>query len=539
VLLVAAGLASAQAAEDPVFDVPVLSSTPLNAHTLKTSERDGVVTEEVRFHSEKDGDKDVDIFAFFSYPKGARKLPAFIWNPGGLSQASTIWTEPPARRGYAVLCIDFPQPGYRSTGGYPINAGLDLGADPHNAPIYHGAVALLKAVTYLESRPEVDKDRIGMGGSSWGGFFTTLMAGVDPRLKAATCIYGTGSLQLGNAWWDGQSRRGGKSPVVDREHWAKTLDPAWRLQHRKTPVAWFTGTNDGFYYLISVMRTYKLAGGPKHLTLLANWDHALPPVLNEQVYAWLDVHLKGKRPFLTVTPVEVVGRGGHLLTRWTFDGEGQGAELIASYGEAGHWQGRYWHTFSAEIMGHACEAVLPAGTLPCYVSGTVLDGKGFRYSTALVRVDAAALGVRAVVPVPDFDGCREWGGFEEAHLAYLVRHDRQGQRRWVPKVSRDAKEGKQSAVLPAGTTLLPPVLYAPGVRHQFRCLLKAAKPVAVTVQLEAEQKPFEVGTDWTEVRMDLTPPKDLTAGVHASVRVPPGANVLIDAVSFRPIIRAE
>ena len=63
--------------------------------------------------------------------------------------------------------------------------------------------------------------------------------------------------------------------------------------------------------------------------------------------------------------------------------------------------------------------------------------------------------------------------------------------------------------------------------------------MAVTVQLEAEQKPFEVGTDWTEVRMDLTPPKDLTAGVHASVRVPPGANVLIDAVSFRPIIRAE
>jgi dienelactone hydrolase len=86
---------------------------------------------------------------------------------------------------------------------------------------------LLKAVSYLESRPEVDKDRIGMGGSSWGGFFTTLMVRVDPRLKAGACLFGTGNLQLGNAWWDGQSRHGRKPPTLaERERWRKTLD-AW------------------------------------------------------------------------------------------------------------------------------------------------------------------------------------------------------------------------------------------------------------------------------------------------------------------------
>ena len=156
------------AADDPIFDVPALTSTPLNAKTLRKSERDGIVTEEVQFHSETDGDKVVEIFAYFSYPVGARRLPAFIWNPGGLGQASPGFTEPPAKRGYAVLCIDFPQPGYRSTGNYSINTGLELGADPKQAPIYHGAVALLKAVSYLESRDEVDKNRIGMAGSSWG-----------------------------------------------------------------------------------------------------------------------------------------------------------------------------------------------------------------------------------------------------------------------------------------------------------------------------------------------------------------------------------
>src|SRR5579871_1841437 len=128
---------AAIAADDPIFDVEALTSTPLNPRTLKTTERDGVITEEVMFHSERDGDKDVEIFAFFSYPKDARKLPAYIWNQGGLGQASPGVTEVGARRGYAALCIDFPQPGYRSTGGYPINSGLELGDDPSQAPIYH------------------------------------------------------------------------------------------------------------------------------------------------------------------------------------------------------------------------------------------------------------------------------------------------------------------------------------------------------------------------------------------------------------------
>jgi dienelactone hydrolase len=161
---------SGSVAADEIFDVPALIATPLNAKTQKTVERGGIVTEEVRFHSETDGGKDVEIFAYFSYPKSARKLPAFIWNPGGLGQASPAFTEPPARRGYAVLCIDFPQPGYRSTGDYPINTGLEVGPDPRQAPIYHGAVALLKAVSYLQSRAEVDAERIGMAGSSWGEF---------------------------------------------------------------------------------------------------------------------------------------------------------------------------------------------------------------------------------------------------------------------------------------------------------------------------------------------------------------------------------
>ena len=302
-------------AADDLFDVHALSSTPLHSRTLKKTEKGGVITEEVRFHSETDGKQDVDIFAFFSYPKGADRAPAFIWNPGGLGQASRAYTEGGAARGYATLCIDFPQPGYRSTGNYPINTGLDIGPDPRKAPIYRGVVALLKAVSYLETRPEVDRDRIGMAGSSWGGFYTTLMIGIDPRLKVGSAIYGTGSLQLGNAWWDGVSRNGKAAPsAAERERWRVTLDPAWRLPTKTTPISWLTGTNDAFYSMPALMQSYKMAAGEKHLTLLPNWDHALPfKMHDDNWYGWLDAHLMGKTPFPTVTPVVVHNEHGRLV----------------------------------------------------------------------------------------------------------------------------------------------------------------------------------------------------------------------------------
>src|SRR5688572_1810500 len=42
---------------ETVFDLQALISTPLNARILRTSEEDGIVTEEVMFHSEMDGEK--------------------------------------------------------------------------------------------------------------------------------------------------------------------------------------------------------------------------------------------------------------------------------------------------------------------------------------------------------------------------------------------------------------------------------------------------------------------------------------------------
>jgi dienelactone hydrolase len=527
------------ASTDSVFDVEALTSTPLNARVLKSTEKDGIVTEEVMFHSETDDTNNVEIFAFFSYPKGAEKLPAFIWNQGGLGQANTYWTEFGAKRGYATLCIDFPIPGYRSRGGYAINSGIELTDDPKKAPIYHGAVALLKAVSFLQSRKEVDKDRIGMAGSSWGGFYTTLMCGVDPRLKACSAMFGCGAMQLGNTWWDS----GGNSAKRDaafRERWRTTLDPALRLPKSKTPIGWFTGTDDFAYWMPALMASYAAAGGPKHLTLIPNWDHGLPEIGDEQVFAWVDAHLKGAPAFDTVTPLEVKGKGNRLEATWKFSGPRKikSADLILSYGDAGNWTSRYWIKLDAKIKDGVSLARLPAAHVAQYVGGSVTDEAGFRYSTPLVEVNPGKMGVaeKGGSPLPDYDGCSEWGSFEPEQVVYLTRLGFMN-----PTVSTDSKEGKQSCVL-KGTVTARNIYFTAGWPHRFTCFLKSEKEIDVKVALtgqfdgtsQVEEKTIRVGPKWTRATIDYTPPKCIAGGLGAVFTVPEGSSALLDCVSFRP-----
>ncbi|MSQ96766.1 MAG: hypothetical protein EXR98_19730 [Gemmataceae bacterium] len=512
---------------DPAFDLKAILAPPLNARVLKTSEKAGIVTEEVMFHSEMDGKKSVDIFALFSYPKGARKLPAFVWNQGGLYQATPYFPELGAKRGYATLCIDFPIPGYRSTGGYPINSGVELGADPRQAPIYHGAVALLRAVSFLETRAEVNKDRIGMAGSSWGGFYTTLMAGLDPRLKAASCMYGCGSLELGNNWWDTQGPDPRRNDAF-RKHWAATLDPTLRLSKSKTPIAWFTGTNDTFYWLPSVMDSHAKAGGPKHLSLLANYNHALTPIIDDQVFAWLDVHLKGAPAFLMVSPMEIFAKD--RAATWRFEGprKAVSARVLVSYGTPGNWVGRHWLEFPAQIKDQTCSAQLPLASLPGFAIGTIVDDKGYAYSTPMVRFDATD---KTAPPVPAYDGCSMWNKCD-SDLQFLKLHG-------LPTLP--VSQGL--ATITKTKSTLGPIHFTAGVPHVFRARIVAKEAGTLTVTLQgafdgkmrSEEKSFALKAANNEIEMAFTPPVALSASLRAIITPPDKGAVQLGNVRFEPV----
>ena len=521
---------------DAIFDFKALTSTPLNPRVLSTVEKDGIVTEEVRFHSEKDGEKDVDVFGYLSYPKGAKKLPAFIWNMPSMARASTYWTELGARRGYATLCIDMPLPGYRSTGSYPIGWHFAPNTPPRENPMVHGAVALLKSVSYLESRDEVDQNRIGMAGSSWGGFWSTMMAGIDPRIKAASAMFGAGALQEGNVWWHADPK---KFDAKFLEQWRMTLDPTFRLPKSKAAIAWFTGTNDHFFWPPSVMKTYERAGGPKHLTLMPNWNHGLPPRQDEQVFVWLDIHLKNEPVFLKVSPV---GTGPHrdgLLVHWSFSGPRQikEAHLILSPGKAGNWENRPWTSLPAKVEGNVCSVVVPYNAVPYYISGTVTDSEDYISSTPLVVADENYI-LREKPTKPNYDGAASWGNFEPDAIWFL-----KGLAFANPSVSNDAHEGKQAIALTTGKNTLRPLYYVAGIKHRLAVYLKADKPTSIKIELngnfdnvpQLESKEFAIGITWTKVELDLTPRESKIGNIHVNFLVPDNAKVVADTLSFKPI----
>ncbi|MCE5215674.1 dienelactone hydrolase family protein [bacterium] len=99
-----------------------------------------------------------------------------------------------ARAGYVTLSPDLRVFGERGDGGNPYP-----GRDKCNVHFIRGAVLGLYTLTlniwdikccvdYLETRPEVNPERIGMMGLSQGGTMTTFATAAEPRLQCADII---------------------------------------------------------------------------------------------------------------------------------------------------------------------------------------------------------------------------------------------------------------------------------------------------------------------------------------------------------------
>lgn len=184
------------------FPAPV----PLRPRVLSHEECDGYTRETLRFTS-REG---LVVFAYLLLPHDVpRPLPAILClhghGPGcdpivGLGADGKPLSEPEyqnefavqaVRHGYAVLAIEILGFGRRREGtnhGYlghscPPLAGtaLMLGQTMAGWRVYDA----MRALDYLETRPEVDAKRLGAMGISGGGLNTLYLAAVDTRVRAA------------------------------------------------------------------------------------------------------------------------------------------------------------------------------------------------------------------------------------------------------------------------------------------------------------------------------------------------------------------
>lgn len=156
------------------------------------------------------------VFAWIGLPEGAspeRKVPAIVLVHGGGGTAFAKWVATWNARGYAAIAMDtngsIPQ-GERDGRPHPRHAfsgppGWGASVSQIVRPIedqwtYHAVAAIMRAHSLIRSLPEVDADRTGVTGISWGGYLTSIVMGVDDRFKFAAPVYGCGWYELNPQW---------------------------------------------------------------------------------------------------------------------------------------------------------------------------------------------------------------------------------------------------------------------------------------------------------------------------------------------------
>jgi dienelactone hydrolase len=141
------------------------------------------------------------VHAEYYRPKGDGPFPAIIVLDitGGDQSLSRSLSSHLANRGIACLFVQMAYYGPRRPPGSNlrlVSPDLDL----TKAAIRQTVLDLRLAAAWLEARPDVDRKRLGILGTSLGSFMAALTAECEPRLGRVALLLGGGGLVDG--YWD-------------------------------------------------------------------------------------------------------------------------------------------------------------------------------------------------------------------------------------------------------------------------------------------------------------------------------------------------
>jgi cephalosporin-C deacetylase-like acetyl esterase len=317
------------------------------------------------YESEPFQGKPTRVFAYYAAPeKREGKLPAMVLVHGGGGKAFREWATLWAKRGYIAIAMDLAgngPDGKRLPDGGPGQADTDKfprkKIDLKEIWSFHAVAAVIRAGSLLASLPEVDAERIGVTGISWGGYLTCMVAGLDDRFKVAVPVYGCGFLHENSVWLNTFAHL----PPDWRKEWVASFDPSAFIKRARMPMLFVNGTNDFAYPLDSYQKTYRLVKNRK-LCVTVNMPHghvqgwdpmtiglfadqylkngkSLPELTGEMSYARRGFHLFAEIGYKTATPLE------KAQVHWTTD--------------VGPWQKRKWVSMPATIHTKSIRAEIP------------------------------------------------------------------------------------------------------------------------------------------------------------------------------------
>lgn len=342
--------------------------------------RDGV--REVYYQGEPFKGHPTRVYAVYSQPEGDGPFPAMVCVHGGGGTAFPEWVRLWASRGYAAIAMDLAGCGpnrQRLPDGGPDQTDTFKFREFDDSTIadtwpYHAVAAVVRAHSLLRSLPQIDPNRIGVTGISWGGYLTCIVAGVDNRFRLAIPVYGCGFLHENSVWLP---RFEGMSPE-QRERWVRNFDPSRYLGRVKCPIFFLNGTNDFAYPLDSYRKSYDLVPGDKWIRIEVRMKHSHPDGwAPREIGIFADTLLKEGEPLPRLGPLCREGR-----SVWADVKAPTGLrEAHLNYtADTGRWQERGWETMAARVEGTRVMAELPDRPLTAFYLD-VVDERGAMVST--------------------------------------------------------------------------------------------------------------------------------------------------------------
>ncbi len=220
---------------------------------------------------------------------------------------------------------------------------------------YHAIASVIRGHSVLRSLPQIDADRIGLTGISWGGYLTCIVAGVDSRFRLAILVYGCGFLHENSVWL----RRFEKMSPAQRERWIAQFDPSQYLCRVKCPIFFLNGANDFAYPLASYRKSYDHVPEEKWIRIEVRMKHSHPDGwAPAEIALFADRIFKGEPPLPKLGPIQRQGR--RIRAKVTAAVPVAAAHLNYTL-DSGRWQQRRWQTAPAQWneKEHLVEAELP------------------------------------------------------------------------------------------------------------------------------------------------------------------------------------
>ncbi len=231
------------------------------------------------------------IHGFYARPSGDGKFPAVVQLHGaGLQVLKPDAAVYYATNGFCCVSIDWwgPRRFDKKPRKPPYSEFKEFGNMARPQPegskhrfklvgvekdgIVNGNRFIQRAFHYLRAKPEVRTDALFLSGMSAGAHQSLLTLGIVGDIRGAAVKYGTAYIR-DLSWFGGYFGPLSLCAKEEQDRWLSVLDPKHGLSDYKASVLLLSGTDDIFFHMPHVLKTYREIPTEKRLLMLPNDNH--------------------------------------------------------------------------------------------------------------------------------------------------------------------------------------------------------------------------------------------------------------------------